>query len=818
MIVEKDIQTFITLTDTIHDYGKTANIGKSLIDKQKENVDDLNGDDDPENKKEFNGALLLDFLMLSILRDEFMRLIGLNDGQHYIKDKDDCTDKPYIHQSDLYKNICARFYWPTYVKNQLFRTTKPEERQREVLYKYLSENCGTDFDKTKEFYYNQKNTLRPESDLYVYDLRLGINKKNKTQFFSEDLDRQAEYLNDTIKSFYGYKKKDIIIFITDANQLNNDLFVTQPNYHYRGVFTRYDTFLTKKDEQDRVIKEHLTYELMKDKNELLFFDRMSVESEDVKYVLKYTVNNITQDIDLSDHELGKPRGLRLFFLSINEINKKTLGVLKFTDNLKRDLIRRLEKVSFEAIEKRYKITLDIFKDDLQKRIYTILNKYDFIRALFDLKRSMDYLYIKACEIGNSQSKSLTGSNRKYIFVTNDTAAISYANLLNLPCILTPPARGVQRIKLYRIRDGKKEKIEFVKTKEELEKIQLLDDVYEQEAKFDDLSSNISHKYIKNEKSIVRRDREIESLRKNVREEKKLDGFSIIRNNLLEKREEYEKCKDAIDEVYEIVEEKKKSIKKEKLPLSNADIENRKIIFRNDLERTFLSKIKDTSILNDNNSKVRKTIKPRTDNVFDRERWNKHTLTYDICEDVLNQELTGFKQYKNNFKEIKKGDNYLEIKNKRIHEADPSFNDIRKFCKNSHDDFKNEFGEFVKKGGGRKNNYRFNNNNNNKNTIPAYKTESKINYDKILDQKISLKNNSFVGNSEFDKFLTMYSELNDEITFFWFLTYKSLFFFMDKTGKEKIFRDDYLNVFDDNVQEAQNLNVRRKNLNNRIKIR
>lgn len=114
-----------------------------------------------------------------------------------------------------------------------------------------------------------------------------------------------------------------------------------------------------------------------------------------------------------------------------------------------------------------------------------------------------------------------------------------------------------------------------------------------------------------------------------------------------------------------------------------------------------------------------------------------------------------------------------------------------------------------------NNYK-NNNNNNKNTIPAYKIVNKMNYDKILDEKISLKNNGFVGNSEFDKFLTMYSELNDEITFFWFLTYKTLFFFMDKTGKEKIFRDDYLDVFVDDVEEAQNLNIRKKNLNSRNK--
>jgi len=62
-----------------------------------------------------------------------------------------------------------------------------------------------------------------------------------------------------------------------------------------------------------------------------------------------------------------------------------------------------------------------------------LSKYDYVYALFDFKRAMDYLQVKACIEGN---KNYNKNNITYIFVSNDRLAIQYALLNNCPCIIT----------------------------------------------------------------------------------------------------------------------------------------------------------------------------------------------------------------------------------------------------------------------------------------------------------------------------------------------------------------------------------------------
>jgi hypothetical protein len=67
--------------------------------------------------------------------------------------------------------------------------------------------------------------------------------------------------------------------------------------------------------------------------------------------------------------------------------------------------------------------------------------------------------------------------------------------------------------------------------------------------------------------------------------------------------------------------------------------------------------------------------------------------------------------------------------------------------------------------------------------------SNINVNISIDKSLL---NSFNTDEEFQNFLVLYSGLSNSMTYFWYIVYRSLYYFIDKTGETKII-DDFLKI-------------------------
>ncbi len=147
------------------------------------------------------------------------------------------------------------------------------------------------------------------------------------------------------------------------------------------------------------------------------------------------ISNRWEPFDLQKGKTQKT-GLPLFMLYINEINKKTLGyksITKLSKKVKDELLDTTKNIALKAIQDAYKFTVKFTKTNNASTSNILqFEPYEFVLALFDIKRSMDYLFVKACQIANKNTE-----NTKYVFVSNDRSAICYSILMGNPSILTP---------------------------------------------------------------------------------------------------------------------------------------------------------------------------------------------------------------------------------------------------------------------------------------------------------------------------------------------------------------------------------------------
>lgn len=433
---EFQLQQFLALMDTIHDYGKTSRTTKPLYPKkgktaEPEDEDDSNEEDN--NGRMFNKAVFLDFLMLALLQKYFKENIGLTRNQHYLSKESDCLSGKTL-DSALARDICLRFYYPTFENRIVFRSSHPEDIARDVLFadKGYKEDSG--FENT--FTHNHadyRDTLLSTYALRIYD---------------------TSY--------------DNTVFVLDANSLDNECFGRVG----KGLFQVYDSApKTKNNETNGNIDlskalrtmhraEYIKcdYILQKTAGELNFLNTLGTITLNGKQFLRYeSEKGKTYDVNLDDELSGKFRqGLSLFVQLINAINEKTLGVRKLGKNDKEELKEKLERLGIEVMRIRYSVYLKTFEKELsdnERKSCLILDKEDFVKALFDFKRAMDYLYVKACKVANDEAKK-ANQLKKYIFVSSDRSAIYYALNLNCPCILTSPAKvrgpnkGTQEITFY----------------------------------------------------------------------------------------------------------------------------------------------------------------------------------------------------------------------------------------------------------------------------------------------------------------------------------------------------------------------------------
>lgn len=506
-----DMQFFLSLMDSIHDFGNTGRISGVVSKKIKNKSND---EDDPESiSSDFNPAFLLDFLMLSIIHDKFKDLIGLSEKQNYLTSRVDCDfEKNFIKKNILSRDICLKFYYPTYSNKIIFRSPEPESITNEILLKFLRVSSPNDIINYDNKY---KFTLQ-----FAEHINLGKKKEPTSGFYSLCDNEKSKYFSLMIKNFLQLDENTNILYVLDANQLDNKLFkIPDKTSIYVGIFTKYDSYNQKQiggsgddeDDEPKPIqkkklvlppkknkqedvkissvpistyqKEFQKYELTSKNKELIFLDRLGVYNDNDSYGISYDKGN-KKNIQVRIYSERGTGGLALFVKILNEINKKTMGPLVLRPNIKRKLKTKLEEAGIEGLIDRYQISVHEYDASIDQKIKDLidlgktkcdqdiielvnkrkcellLNQVDFILTLLDFKRAMDYLYVKAAytannnnnnPLNNSPSTSTNPSiNHKYIFVSSDRSAISYSINLGVPCILTIPAKrdGTQEIVLY----------------------------------------------------------------------------------------------------------------------------------------------------------------------------------------------------------------------------------------------------------------------------------------------------------------------------------------------------------------------------------
>ena len=522
------MQLFATILDNIHDYG----IRKDDYPKEKRNNIQIVNNNSTKTtltfEVNFNSGIMMNFLILSILQEKVRTIIGLNIDQHYLKSEKDCELNSYVKKNtNLQVNdkiavkICQDFIFPTYYDKHtkiIYNSSKTEQTLREIVYEYIRLASTIDYSSgdiddivnyKNAIFYPQPddtigyvlgedktitseflNNLNLDSQKYIYSIYLGKfyidPKKTKPSvfygFFTKDkreknslavdltFELQAKNINFMIRKCCYWNDNTQLIFITDENKLDNEIFSKGNNIHYKGIFQSYDTgstsgntqsggAITRRNRGNITNKnsfitdndfENFQYILKKSDNELIFFDELGVCYYEEKYIIYhgYGVGDKNKKtIDVTK----KSSGLTLFRNLINEINKKTLGVLNMKTDVKIALKNQIETVGIKTLENIYNISLKL--DSFNNKTNTlVLEREEFILALFDLKRSMDYLMVKATyEANNNATKK--GEDKKYIFVSSDRSAIYYALLQDVPCVFTTMSTKYhdKLIKIYRPR-------------------------------------------------------------------------------------------------------------------------------------------------------------------------------------------------------------------------------------------------------------------------------------------------------------------------------------------------------------------------------
>jgi hypothetical protein len=502
IVKKEDIQLFLTLLDTIHDFGNTSRVSAVITPDKSKNK---------KTSTEFNPAFIIDFLMLGYIHNRFQKLIGLDNNQNYIRSIENCSKNKFVKNSNIAKHICKQFYYPTYSDSIMFRSPNPEEISKDILFDYLK-GIKIIYDESNVLYWNSTDIDWTKKGNCVR-LKLGnignkeVDEKDPSGIFDEEDEKtQSKKLYNKIKDFYG----NDVAYATDANKLNKNWFCVDgiDETHYTGIFAEYDSFKRGKKggtnntnnnnsnnndlpiprvETKCELYEFQPYSLDKTNNELIRLEQIFVRKRSgtdlyivnhktqfkygiTEYIKSYAIKtgNETKTI-INNSKVKERRGLSLFILLFNEINKKTLGYKEINRGTvnRSGLEQGIKSLGLEALKDTYKISLTILEaaenvrtSKEYKKEYACLDPVDFILALFDFKRSMDYLYVKACQSANiiEETKLETNINykrKKYVFVSADRSAIYYSLMLNNPCILTPPIptakgenKGEQEIIMY----------------------------------------------------------------------------------------------------------------------------------------------------------------------------------------------------------------------------------------------------------------------------------------------------------------------------------------------------------------------------------
>jgi hypothetical protein len=252
----------------------------------------------------------------------------------------------------------------------------------------------------------------------------------------------AEYLYEVISNLSG---KRFIKYVIDKNQTDNFLFCVDPNIirdttnssivnndikpfifksRYKGLFDDFDNQRNKvssninnnsiiKDSNDCCHKDYVEYKITLSNFETLVLYELGTKNTKMFHCIEEG-----SDVKINFMKNQKHQGLSLFIVAITELNDR------YT----------VEKAALQAISDMFGLRCDRYVNLYTNNTnanYVVISQKQFQKTLYDLKRGMDYLPVKATKNANN---AFTSQDMIYFYVSSDRLAITYALLQGCPCI------------------------------------------------------------------------------------------------------------------------------------------------------------------------------------------------------------------------------------------------------------------------------------------------------------------------------------------------------------------------------------------------
>ena len=231
----------------------------------------------------------------------------------------------------------------------------------------------------------------------------------------------------TPEQLYGYLSelsgKRFVKYVLDGNQIDHDLFCVDPH--------------TIKSESDCDDKDIVEYVIQKTSNELLELTEIGgkhASQNNQKYRVVYSYGTET-DVPVAFQKKQLYKGITLFDRAIVELGTTT------------DLTT-LQNTALQVIDDVFSLRCDryanIYQSSSEHRHVSVrwTEPTKFPKALYDFKRAMDYLPVKAAKNANI---AFSQHDMLYFYVSSDRLAIAYAILQGCPCILVAPSGRIFHI-------------------------------------------------------------------------------------------------------------------------------------------------------------------------------------------------------------------------------------------------------------------------------------------------------------------------------------------------------------------------------------
>jgi hypothetical protein len=390
---KRRLQIFLTLMDTIHDFG-----------------DD--GRNKEENCKDVIKKKVLESLIKYFTEACFNEMSILGKQNYEFKIVKD------LYESIYYDEMKIPTDYQSKVREIVFDVLK-------VFYNIKVEVVNQSQTNNIELYQTTRNLLKTEFIKYILDKNRANNKlfcveaKEIVRICQNDIDELSplvktllvgkftEYDNQTLFK-HNFKHKNISSYFNNSSKISNDYYETYGNNCVHGV-------------------NNVDYNISKEDNELLLFDKLGVR----KNIIYHVIKSEEYLIDLQELKSDSPKGLTLFLKAFIAKERKDVDYL--------------DKLVLKTLASAFKISCSHFDNQIVRTKKTAkLNPNEFICALYDLKRAMDYLQVKACAVFN---KNNVFDNTKVVFVSSDRLSFLYAITNECPSILTKQCDDSNDVKM-----------------------------------------------------------------------------------------------------------------------------------------------------------------------------------------------------------------------------------------------------------------------------------------------------------------------------------------------------------------------------------